>query len=147
MQFQPLDRLVDGLAVAVQRDADEVERIRGDSLDRGAIGFVMAGREQLPRVERGRQPGFASPPQDAGEVGGGRGEDQDRLAHQRTIDLAGAVAVSLPTEVRCGGDQSARQEGGDIELLPGGELVMDDDGNLGVEAHAHSDRAQPAGGS
>ncbi len=104
----------------------------------------MAGGEELAGVERGMQSGLAGTAQGAGEIGRGCREDQDGLADQRAIDLARAVAVGLSAEFGRGGDEPARQEAGDIELLPGGELFVDDDGNLGVEAHGEHDRARAA---
>jgi hypothetical protein len=66
MQLQPLDRLVDGLALAMESEADEVERVGRDRLDRGAVGLVMAGGEKLAGVERRPQAGLVGAAQHAG---------------------------------------------------------------------------------
>ena len=147
MQLQSLDRFVDSLALAMQGEADEIERVGRDRLDRGAVGFVMAGGEEFAGVERGAQARFAGSAQHAGKVGGGRGEDQHRLTDQRPIDLARAVAVSFAAKFGRGGDEPTREEAGDVELLPAGKLLVDDDGNLGVEAHDGHDRERAAGRS
>lgn len=147
MQLQPLDRLVDCFALAMEGEPDEIERVGRDRLDCGAVGFVMSGGEEFAGIERGAQARLAGTAHHAGEIGRGGGEDQHRLADQRAIDLGRAVAVGFPTELGGSGDEPAREEAGDVELLPDGELLVDDDGNLGVEAHDRHDRERPAGGS
>lgn len=144
MQLQPLDRLVDGLALAVQSEADKIERFGRDRFDRSAIGFVMSGGEELARVERRVQVRLAGTAQRAGQFGGGGSEDQHGLADQRAIDLPRAVAVGFSAEFGGGCDEPAREEAGDVELLPAGELLVDDDGNLGVEAHDGHDSERTA---
>jgi hypothetical protein len=52
MRLQALSDLVDFLAIRVERNANEVESIRGNRRDRGAIIGVVVGLEQRPGVDR-----------------------------------------------------------------------------------------------
>ena len=47
MEAQPVDDLVDGLALGAEGDADEVELVLRDGGDRGSIRLVVARLEQL----------------------------------------------------------------------------------------------------
>ena len=46
-----------------------------------------------------------------------------------------AVGVELPDKCRVGCGDAADEEGGDVRLLPDGELLVEDDRDLGLEVH------------
>ena len=71
----------------------------------------------------------------ATEPGAVGGVDHDRLPAHRQVAIAGAVDVRLPDERRVGSGDAADQEGGHVRLLPDGELLVEDDRDLGVEVH------------
>src|SRR5690349_15706576 len=64
-----------------------------------------------------------------------RAIDQDRLSDQRLILRAGAVFVRRADTFWIGCSDAARQEGGDIQLLPGFEIGTNDQRDLGIELH------------
>jgi len=71
----------------------------------------------------------------AAEPGAVGGVDDDRLPAHRQVAVAGAVDVGLPDKCRVGCGDAADQEGGHVRLLPDGELLVEDDRDLGVEVH------------
>ena len=66
-------------------------------------------------------------------------EHDDRLTQQREVALAVGVLVRLAEQLGVRGD-AAHEERGHVELLPGQEVVAQDDGDLGVEADLFHDR-------
>ena len=135
MELQALRDLVDVLALGVDGEPDEVEAVGRHRRDGGAIGDVVAGGEQLARVDRRLQPTLAAAPQRPREILAGGREDQDGLPHEGPIAPAGRIPIALAGQLRIGSDQAAGQEAGDVQLLPDGEVVADDDGDLGGEDH------------
>jgi hypothetical protein len=51
VEAQPVDDLVDRLALGTEGDPDQIEVLRGDTGDGGAVRLVVIGREELLRVE------------------------------------------------------------------------------------------------
>lgn len=137
MQRQALRDLVDLLALPMKAKSDEVESLRGDRGDRGAVGGVMAGGEELLRVERRRQPALERAPKRPLKLFRRSREDEDGLPDEPAIDLPGCVDIGFAGELRIGSDEPAGQETGDIEFLPACEIIPHRDGDLGIEAHEH----------
>ena len=54
MKLQPVDDLVDHLAIGAHRDADEIEIGTRDRLHRLAIGGIMRGLEHVLGIDRRR---------------------------------------------------------------------------------------------
>src|SRR5581483_6104774 len=67
------------------------------------------------------------------QLRGSGGEDEDRLPEHRQILHVRGVEVGLADGVRRGGRDAADREGGDVELLPGGQVLAYDDCDLGVD--------------
>src|SRR5690606_31736302 len=149
MHPRPLEHLVHRVPRAVHREADQVQVGGADGADRRAVGLVVAGGEQVA--------GEDGPGQGAGEdagVGGAQRllralEDQHRLAEHRQVADPVRVLVGLPDHLGVLAAQAADQERGDVEALPGLQVVAQQDGDLRVEAwgrHAveTADRGAPA---
>jgi hypothetical protein len=51
VQAQPVDDLVDDLALGAECDSDEIEILRRNSGDSGAVWLVVVRREELARVD------------------------------------------------------------------------------------------------
>ena len=51
MEAQLVDDLVHRLAFSAKRDSDQVEILRWDISDGGAVGLVGIGREELMRID------------------------------------------------------------------------------------------------
>ena len=111
--------------------------------DRGAVGGIMAGGEELFRVKRRRQPALERAPKHPPQLLGRGREDEDGLPHEPAIDLPGCVDIAFARELWIGSDKPARQETGDVEFLPACEIISHHDGDLGIEAHEHE--CEPAG--
>ena len=62
------------------------------------------------------------------------GEDHHRLAEHRQVGGAVGVGVGLADQLGGRRGDPADEEGGDVQGLPGGEVVAQQDGDLGVEA-------------
>lgn len=122
-----------GLAVrGADREADEVEGLGADGLDRGAVLVVVAGREQVVRVDRELGFTFERAPVGLAQRLGARLVDEDRLAqHRQVLDTVGVLVVRPDRALGPGGGDPGHQERGDVEPLPGGEVVAHDDGDLG----------------
>ena len=142
MKRQAIGDLVDLLPVPIKAEPGEVERIGLDRRDRGAVVGVVVGGEELAGVYRGPQSTLPGAAERSCELLARRREDQDRLTNQRTIGLAGGVEVALAGEFGIGSDQPARQEAGDVEFLPGREIVAHHDGDLGLEAHGNGSKRE-----
>jgi len=143
MQRQALRHLVDLLALAMQREPREIERFGRNSRDRGAIVGVVARREKALRVKRRPQTALERTLEHFRKLIGRGRKHEDRLPDERAIDLPGCVDIGLPGKPGIGSDQPARQETGDIEFLPGGEIISNHDGDLGIEAHEHESGPAP----
>lgn len=135
VQFQPLGDLVDLLALSVQAEADEIERIRGHRSDRGAVVHVIAGCEQFFGIEMRPDAALLRPLEHGPELRVARRKDQDGLADQWPVEAAGAIPVGLAREFQRGSDEPAGEEAGDIEFLPGCEIIANHDGDLGIVTH------------
>ena len=93
----------------------------------------MAGREHFLDIERTRHAAVQRAAVDGAQgllVGA---EHDDRLNAQRIVDVAGGVAVRFADNSRRLRDDAARQEGRDVELLPAGKVLAQDDDDLGIE--------------
>lgn len=125
--------LVGDLLVGSERDADNLGGLRRELGEHGPVGRVMAGRKHFLDIERTRD----APVQRAA-VDGAQGlligaKDDDRLNAQRIVDVAGGIAVRFADHSRRLRDDAARQEGRDVELLPAGKVLAQDDDDLGIE--------------
>ena len=135
MQRQPLEDGVGRLAFLVQGEAGEVQLGRRDGLDRGAIGFVVAGREHLLGIDRQPDIAAARALEGAAQLFAVAAEDQHRLAEQRHVEAAARILVRRADDVRRARGDRAGEERGDVELLPGGKVGPHGDRDLGVELH------------
>lgn len=142
MKLQALDHLVDEFALGMKGKPGEVEAVGCDRGDRGAIVDIIESPEQVARKDRRQDAAVARPVQAARELFLCRGKDQDRLAHQRSIGAAGSVAIALAHDLRVASGKAATQKGGDIQFLPGSEVLPHDNGDLSVEGHGDDPRAQ-----
>ena len=66
---------------------------------------------------------------------GAGGKDEDGLTDERPVAHPGGVDVAFADDLRIRSGQPAGQEAGDVEFLPGREILAHHDGDLGVEAH------------
>src|SRR5258708_15959929 len=135
MELQPFGDLVDLLALGVQRQAEQMERVGRDGGYCGPVVAVVPGGEQLACVDRDGQVALRRALERGAQLGAGGGEDEDRLADKRPVSAAGGIDIALAGELRIYSDEPAREETGDVELLPDCQLVADDNGDLGVGAH------------
>ena len=135
MKLQPVDDLVDRLALGAHRKADQVELGADHRLHHFAVGGVMRGLEHVLGIDRGldvaRQRAFER----AGQRRTVGAIDQDRLSDQRQIFGARTVFVILADALGKRRGDAAGQERGDVELLPRFQVGPDDDRDLGVELH------------
>lgn len=135
MQLQPLDDLVDLLALGMEPKADEIERIRRHRRDGGAVVAIIAGCEQFFGIEMRPDTALLCPLQHVRKLGTARGEDQDRLADQGPVEAAGRILIRFACEFGGGSDEPAGEEACDIEFLPGCEIIANHDGDLGIVTH------------
>jgi hypothetical protein len=142
VQRRALHDLVDGVARAVHRHPDEVEVGAPDGRDDRSVGLVVPGREHVGGEHRGRHPAPDRALAHRRDDLPAALEHQHRLAEQRQVGRAVRVRVGLAEQVRVRRD-AAGEERGDVEPLPGREVVADDHGDLGLEAHG-VERAAPA---
>ena len=138
-----------GIAVRrAQRDTDEVEVAGCDRADRGAVVLVVAGREHLVRVDRERDAAALGALAHGLELRGAGLEHEHRLHEQRQVALVVGVEVVLADRGGAGvRGHAADQERGDVQPLPGGEVVANHDRDLRFElADAHRVDMVAAGG-
>ena len=137
MRAELVENLVDDLSLCVESEADEVELGGGDRGDGGAVRLVVRGCEEV--VGEDGEP-FDVPRHralvSAAKPGSVSGVDEDRLPAHRQVVVAAAIDIGLPDERRVGPGDAADEEGGHVRLLPDGELLVEDDRDLGVELHA-----------
>lgn len=62
-----------------------------------------------------------------------RGEDHDWLDRHGIVDMTNRIPIWFADDGWCLGNDAAGQEGGDVQLLPGCEVIADNDCDLGVE--------------
>src|SRR5690606_41792145 len=127
--------------------AAAADRLRGggDGAAGRAVRPVVTGLEQLGDVVgdvhaagEGARVGLAD--------GAGVGlVDQDGLPEHRHVGVARRVLVRFADDLREAARDGAREEGGDVQPLPGGQVVADHDPDLGVEAHGAQGGAGGAG--
>src|SRR5882724_6680326 len=110
MKLQPIEDLVDHLALGAQREPDEIEVASPNRLDRGAVGGVVGGREHVLDIERGRDVAGQRAFERARQRRAVGAVDQDRLADQRQIARAGTVFVSVADAFRKRRGYAAGQE-------------------------------------
>jgi len=89
----------------------------------GAVVAVVAGREQIVGEHRESQAALAQAVIGAAQLLGAAGEDEHGLAEHREIAIAGRILVRLADGVGIGPGHAAHQKGGDVQLLPDGEIV------------------------
>ncbi len=99
------------------------------------------------RVDRGAQPSLASATERPGQIRAGGSEDQDRLADQGVVETTRPVLVGFARQLGMAPDQPAGEKGRDVELLPGGEVVADHEGDLSIVAHGRGYAAGARGPS
>ena len=93
VELQPIDDLVDHLALGTQGQPHEIEITPRHRLHRGAVGLVMGGLEHVLGVERRCDIARQRPFQRARQRCAVGAVDQDRLADQRQIFCFRAVFV------------------------------------------------------
>src|SRR5690606_27116070 len=145
VQAQPPEHLVHAVSRAVDAEADERHRVGGDGADGRAVRLVVTGLEHLLDVDgdvhaagEGARVGLAD--------GAGVGlVDQDGRPEHRQVGVARRVLVRFADDLREAARDGAREEGGDVQPPPGGQVVADHDSDLGVEAHGAQGGAGGAG--
>ena len=110
MKLQPVDDLVDHLALGAHGEPNEIKLGADHGAHHLAVGGVMRGLEHVFGIDRGRD----APGQRAFERAGKRRSvgavDQDRLADQRKISGARAVFIGLADAFRKRRRDAAGQE-------------------------------------
>ena len=146
MHSGALDQAVNDIAGSAQTDPNQVEFVGRNEGDGSPVGLVMAGGEELPRVDGG---GNASAhgafPRRCQQLSPCREYDH-RLAQHGKVLVAVAVAVGRSRKVRGAGSDGAHKEGRDIEFLPGQQVIPKHHHNLGVDAEGRRDRGSDGGG-
>ena len=104
---------------------------------------VVARREQLERVDRGREAAVQRAAQRSRQLGPRSLEDQDRLPDERAVAGARGIDIALARELGMTTDEPAAQEAGDVEFLPVCEIIAHGDGEFGIEAHARDFAPDP----
>ena len=117
-----LDDLVDHLALGAHGEPDQIEFGADHGAHHLAVGGVMRGLEHVLGIDRGRDVARQRPLERAGERGAVGAIDQNRLADQRQIFRAGAVAIGLADAFGKRRGNAAGEEGSDVELLPRFEI-------------------------
>src|SRR5918999_4680452 len=82
VKLQPIDDLVDHLALGAHREADEIELGADHALNHLAVGGVMRGLEHVLGIDRWRNVAGERPFERAGQRRTIGAVDQDRLADQ-----------------------------------------------------------------
>ena len=100
----------------------------------GMVRVVMPGREHLFDVQPMRHGAIQGAAVDGFQRIGTGGQDDDRLHAKAVIAVRLGVLIWLADDLGRGAHDPAHQEGGDVQLLPGREVVADDDGDLGASA-------------
>jgi hypothetical protein len=117
-----------------QGEADEVEVGRGHGAHRRPVVVVVPRREQLGGVDGDRHAAAQRALLAGGELVRARLEHKHRLAQHRQVPHAVGVDVVLAHHGGAGGGgHAAHQERRDVQALPDGKVVADDDRDLGVE--------------
>jgi hypothetical protein len=133
---QAAEDLVHHAPLVVQGEPNQPQRVGGNRCDRGPVVGIVVGAEQLLGEDAqahlvGDRAGVRG-----GELLGGPDEHQHGLDEHGQVLATGAVLVRLADDLVAAGGHRPRQERGHVQLLPGRQVVADDDGELGVEAHA-----------
>ena len=140
MKLQPIDNLVDHLALGTHREADEIEIGARDRLHDLAVGGIMRGREHVLGVERrfdATRERAVQRPRQRGAVGA---VDQDRLADQGQIARPRSVFVVVTDTFGEGcGDAAGEEAVGSREAKAAEVLVA-----IGHEADLGHDAADVA---
>jgi hypothetical protein len=119
----------------MEAEADQVELFAGTRRDRGAVVDVVAGLEQRLRIDREIQLAIPRALVGAADLRGVGSVDEDRLAHQRRVEMPVGVAIGLADHLGEAMGEATGEEGGDIGLLPSGEIAADDESRLGRVQH------------
>lgn len=136
MQRKAFQNLVDEPALGGETESDEIERIAGNRGDRRAVVDIVVCAEERLRIDRGRNPAVERAPPRAGQAVGIGCEDEHRRADQGRVMNPVGVAVGLAGQRRIPPDQPARKEAGDVQLLPGLEILTHDNGDFRILWHA-----------
>src|SRR3982750_2400742 len=125
MKLQPINDLVDHLALGAHRKSNEVEVRARHCPPRLAIGGIMRGLEHVLGVDRRLDAARQGPIERARQCGTVGAVDQDRLSDQRVIFRARRVLIGLADAVGKRSRDAAGQERGNVELLPGLKISAD----------------------
>jgi hypothetical protein len=132
---QPVDDLVDHLALGAHGEADKVEIGADHRPHHFAVSSVVRGLEHVLGINRRLHVTRQCPLQRARKRRPICAIDQDRLAYQRKILSARAVCIGLADAFRKCRRNTAGQECSDIQLLSRFEVGSDHDRDLGIELH------------
>jgi hypothetical protein len=136
VERQALEDLVDRVAGTVHRDAREPQAVRGDGPDDSAVVLVVAGGEHVLGVHRQRELPAQRLAVRVRELLRARRVHDHRLPEQRQVLVPVAVLVRLADDLGRPRGDAAREKGGDVQLLPRGQVFADRDGDLRVESHS-----------
>ncbi len=125
--------LVDELPVGVKRDADDPRVVGAEAGEDLAVCGIVAGREHLLDIGGGADLALQRPAVDGAQRPGIRRQHDDGLDAQRVVDIAGRITIGFADELRFLTDDTAGQERGDVQLLPGLKIIAQDDGEFGFE--------------
>jgi NAD(P)-dependent dehydrogenase (short-subunit alcohol dehydrogenase family) len=116
------------------RHADQVEVLGRDRPHGRAVLVVVARAEQLVGVDRDLGLALERAPVRLPErVRAGLEHEHGLAQHGQVADAVRVLVLRPDGPLGARGDDAAHQERGDVEPLPGGEVVADDDGDLGRE--------------
>jgi Flp pilus assembly protein TadD len=100
VQREAFHDLVDLASFGMEREADEIERVRRDARDSGAIVDIVAGRKERSRIDRRVEAATGCSLQDEAELRPIGRKDEHRLADEPPIGLARGVDIALAREFR-----------------------------------------------
>src|SRR4029077_7521431 len=99
-----------------------------------AVGLVVRGAEQLLGEDGEQQASVDSASVRIGELRSITGEHGDGLADHRKVPGAIRIFVRITGDPINRSHDPAHQEGRHIELLPGRQILTEEDGKPGVES-------------
>jgi hypothetical protein len=134
------DDLVNHLSLGPHRQTHQIELGADHGLDHLAVGGVVRGLEHILGINRRRHVSRQRPLQRAAQRHQVSTVDQDRLADQRQIFRARAVAIGLADAFRKRCRDASSQKRSHVELLPCFKVGSDHDRDLGIELHERSEK-------
>ena len=101
--------------------------------ENGAIGVVVSCCKHLLDIGYGFHAPFPRSPTNVEKGTGISRKNDNGLNTHRRVKVVLTVFVRGSDDARIGPGDTTHQEGGDIELLPGGKVITNNDGDFGVE--------------